>query len=249
MMIGAIVDPSAQVVAIVLTALEEAAFRSTMVARDTFIAWLFKGREMTGAELEQQRSVWAACSASSMYIEIVSIITCRVMYVAFHQHRFVVNFGYSSGTLAGISAMVVAAFGEIVFEVVVDAFALDVESRNGIDLDQFWSMWRKNPGESRCSFVGTRVCYAPTFTLLLFFVLCSHWHTIIPLLLPITIRVAQLLSPAWPCQTPSPVLFALFLHSGSTQHSSSALLQQIRARALAVALISLPPIATRLLSW
>ena len=147
MMIGAIADPSAQVVAIVLTALEEAILRSTMVLRDTFFAALRDGRKMTDPELELQRRVWAASSATSMYIEIVSIIVCRVMFVAFYHHRFVINFGYSSDAMAGVTTMVVAAFGEIVFEVVVDAFALDVESRRGIDLGEFWSMWRMNPGK------------------------------------------------------------------------------------------------------
>ena len=147
MMIGAIIDPYAQVVAIVLTAFEEAILRSTMVHRDTFFAKLLGGRDMTGLELELQRKVWAMSSASSMITELVSIITCRVMYIVFKHHRFVINLGYSRGVMMGIGSMVVAAFGEIIFEVVVDAFALDVESRQGIDLGDFWSMWRKNPGE------------------------------------------------------------------------------------------------------
>ena len=150
MMIGGIVDPRFQVIAIVLTALEEAALRSTMVLRDTFFAKLHDGRDMTGAELANQRRVWAASSASSMYIELVSIITARVIYVAFFSHRFVVNFGYTSdAALTGVATMVIAVFGEIVFEVVVDALALNVESGHGIDLCEFWSMWRQNPGEFR----------------------------------------------------------------------------------------------------
>ena len=148
MMIGAIVDPYAQVIAIVLTALEEAALRSTMVFRDTVFARIRDGREMTGPEIELQRMVWAASSATSMFIELVSIITCRVMYVSFHQHRFVINLGYTSGAMGGVTTMVVAAFGEIIFEIIVDAFALDVESRHGIDFGAFWRMWRMNPGES-----------------------------------------------------------------------------------------------------
>ena len=72
------------------------------------------------------------------------------MYVAFHEHRFVINLGYTSGAIAGVATMAVAAFGEIAFEIIVDAFALDVEFRNGIDLNEFWSMWRKNPGKLHC---------------------------------------------------------------------------------------------------
>ena len=33
---------------------------------------------------------------------------------------------------------------ELLFEGIVDALALDVESRNGVDLDLFWEMWRRN---------------------------------------------------------------------------------------------------------
>jgi len=156
MMIGGIVDARFQVIAIVLTAVEEAVLRSTMVFRDTFFAKLLDGRDMTDAELANQRRVWAASSASSMCIELVSIITARVIFVAFFSHRFVVNFGYTSdATMTGVATMVVAVFGEIVFEVVVDAFALDVEARHGIDLGEFWSMWRENPGEfrDRCGFM------------------------------------------------------------------------------------------------
>ena len=182
MMVGSIVDPTAQVVAIVLTALEEAVLRSTMVARDTYVAKLRDGRDMTGPELEQQRRVWAASSASSMYIELVSIITCRVMYVLFHPHRFVINFGYSSAAMASVATMSVALFGEIVFEVIVDAFALDVESRNGIDLGNFWSMWRMNPGKrgytGLClsSIIESMLCYLP-FPLSS---LCLSWQLPLP---------------------------------------------------------------------
>ena len=100
----------------------------------------------------------------SMYIEVVSIIACRVMYVAFFRHRYVVNLGYRSDGIKAITAnvttMVVAAFGEIIFEVIVDAFALEVESRLGIDLDDFWEMWRQGStrefDHSAC--VGWRKC-------------------------------------------------------------------------------------------
>ena len=152
MMIGAIVDARFQIIAIVLTAIEEAILRSTMVFRDTLFAKLSYGKDWTDAELANQRRVWAASSASSMYIELVSIITARVMYVTFYSHRFVVNFGYSSAATTGVATMVVAAFGELLFEVIVDAFAVHVESRNGINLGEFWSMWRKNPGKS-CALV------------------------------------------------------------------------------------------------
>ena len=42
------------------------------------------------------------------------------------------------------TVLVTSAAIELLFEGIVDALALDVESRNGIDLDLFWGMWRRN---------------------------------------------------------------------------------------------------------
>ena len=53
-MLGCMIDPTASVVAIVLTALEEAILRSTMVYRDHFIDRLMDRPEPTEAELEHK---------------------------------------------------------------------------------------------------------------------------------------------------------------------------------------------------
>ena len=83
-----------------------------------------------------------------MYIEFVAIITCRVMYVAFRHHRFVVNLGYgfdsSDENMTTLSMLIVSAFIELIFEGVVDAYALDVEWKNGVNVDNFWQMWKVN---------------------------------------------------------------------------------------------------------
>ena len=42
------------------------------------------------------------------------------------------------------TVLVTSAAIELLFEGIVDALALDVESRNGVDLDLFWAMWRRN---------------------------------------------------------------------------------------------------------
>ena len=42
------------------------------------------------------------------------------------------------------TVLVTSAGIELLFEGIVDALALDVESRNGVDLDLFWGMWRRN---------------------------------------------------------------------------------------------------------
>tara|TARA_A100001015_G_scaffold243488_1_gene278481 strand:+ start:2853 stop:3755 length:903 start_codon:yes stop_codon:yes gene_type:complete len=42
------------------------------------------------------------------------------------------------------TVLVTSAAIELLFEGIIDALALDVESRNGVDLDLFWGMWRRN---------------------------------------------------------------------------------------------------------
>ena len=56
MMLGCMIDPQATILAVILTALEEAALRSTMVYRDNFFNWLQGLPELSGAELEHQVS-------------------------------------------------------------------------------------------------------------------------------------------------------------------------------------------------
>ena len=51
------------------------------------------------------------------------------------------------------TVLVTSAAIELLFEGIVDALALDVEFRNGVDLDLFWAMWRRNP----VAFWGTAV--------------------------------------------------------------------------------------------
>ena len=86
-MLGAISNPSVAVAACVLTALEEAVFRATMVHRDNFVSKLFGKPEPTAAQLILQRKLWSAASAMSMYTEITSIITSRALYIMFRPHR------------------------------------------------------------------------------------------------------------------------------------------------------------------
>ena len=84
-----------------------------------------------------------------MYIEIVAIITTRMLYVAFRPHRFVFNLGYGFDSedkeMTTITTLVTSAFIELMFEGIVDALALDIESKNGVNIDEFWRMWGSNP--------------------------------------------------------------------------------------------------------
>ena len=64
------------------------------------------------------------------------------------ENHSVLNFGYGFDSLdAGMTSstvLVTSAAIELLFEGIVDALALDVESRDGVDLDLFWGMWRRN---------------------------------------------------------------------------------------------------------
>ena len=86
-MLGAIRNPSVAVAACILTALEEALLRSTMVYRDNLFSRLLGQKEPNVAELILKRKIWSAASAMSMYIEITSILTSRGMYIMFRPHR------------------------------------------------------------------------------------------------------------------------------------------------------------------
>ena len=118
----------------------------TPTHRDNFFRELLGYPEMSDAELAFQRKTWAASTAMSMYIEFTSIITSRIMYLAFRQHRFVINLGYgfdsSDANMTTVTMLMTSVFIELIFEAVVDAYALEVEHGNGINLDDFWDMWK-----------------------------------------------------------------------------------------------------------
>ena len=84
-----------------------------------------------------------------MYMEVVSILTSRIVYVAARPHRFTFNLGYGFDSedvhMTTIAVLVTSAFIELIFEGAVDAYALDVEHMNGINVDEFWKMWKVNP--------------------------------------------------------------------------------------------------------
>ena len=85
----------------------------------------------------------------TMYIEFVAIITTRTMYLVFRPHRFVISFGYGfdadDDAMTGVPLLITSMFLEMVFEAVVDAFALSIEWKHGIALNKFWAMWKENP--------------------------------------------------------------------------------------------------------
>ena len=77
MMLGAMRDPTASVLVVVVTGLEEAVVRCTMVYRDDLWDWITGKTEPTEAEIKTKRLVQAASAANGMRVEVTSIITSR----------------------------------------------------------------------------------------------------------------------------------------------------------------------------
>ena len=77
MMLGAMRDPTASVLVVVVTGLEEALVRCTMVYRDDLWDWITGKTEPTEAEIKTKRLVQAASAANGMRVEVTSIITSR----------------------------------------------------------------------------------------------------------------------------------------------------------------------------
>ena len=72
-------------------------------------------------------------------------------------HRFAFNFGYgfdaNDDAMTGTAFLFASMFLELGLEVAIDGVALDMEQKHGIDMDNFWELWRCNPG----NFFGVHV--------------------------------------------------------------------------------------------
>ena len=171
-LIGAIVDSNLAILAIVITGVEEAIFRCSMVYRDTWIESFMSdlaARDTTvmptlpsvyeeetekdsavKSHLEQRKlEVWAISSANVMIYEVVAIIVAHVVYLSFRQHRFVINFGYGfdelDSRMTAPALSLIAMFLELFLEAVVDVAAVSIERRDGVDFSVFWKKWSLNP--------------------------------------------------------------------------------------------------------
>ena len=81
--------------------------------------------------------------------EITSIITARLAYILLRHHRFVFNLGYgfdgSDPAMTTVGMLFTTMCLEISFEAFIDAMAMYIEGQHGVDLNEFWNAWRKNP--------------------------------------------------------------------------------------------------------
>ena len=139
-------SPTATTTGIVLTAVEAAAARATMVERDLFFRRYFGGgSDYTANELERQHVIWTAQINQSMIIEISAIVLRTVSVVLFLPHRFIFNFGYGNEEAMGLMAMVVVLnmMLELVGEVLTDCIATSAEMENGVPVDRYFDFLQK----------------------------------------------------------------------------------------------------------
>ena len=122
-------SPTATTTGIVLTAVEEAAARATMVERDRFFRRFFGGGDYTPTELEKQHVIWTAQINQSMIIEISAIALRTACVVLFLPQRFIFNLGYGDDEAAGVVSLVVVLnmLLELTGEVLTDAIATSAE--------------------------------------------------------------------------------------------------------------------------
>lgn len=88
-------------------------------------------------------------SSSSLHsLPDSAIITSKLTYIFFRPHRFVFNFGYgfdnNDDIMSPVGFIFASLFLELAFELLIDVMALQVEAAEGIDLDEFWEMWRES---------------------------------------------------------------------------------------------------------
>ena len=124
-------------VAIIITAVEEALIRTTIVERDSFFLRLFGAEKPTAKEREYQKQVWAISICQSMTAEFCAIILSRSLYLLFRPHRYVFNLGYGGeGLDSGL--IVINLFLELSGEALIDILAVYTEVRAGLPLGKYF---------------------------------------------------------------------------------------------------------------
>ena len=83
MMLGGMQDPTAAVLTIIVTGLEEALVRCTMADRDDLWEWVTGSPKLTESETEIKLLIQAASSANGMRIEVTSILSSRCVIEVF----------------------------------------------------------------------------------------------------------------------------------------------------------------------
>ncbi len=133
-------SPSTKIAAIVLTAIEEALSRATMVQRDEYFRRRSGKGDYTAKELDVQHVVWTMQIGNSMIIEVCAILIHALCVVLFIPHRFVFNLGYGELEETGLAvfAVVLSTMLELVGELLSDHIALRAEISHGVPADTYF---------------------------------------------------------------------------------------------------------------
>ena len=132
-------------VAIIITAVEEALIRTTIVERDSFFLSLLGEEEPTEEERKYQMQVCAISICQSMTAEFCAIILSRSVYLLFRAHRYVFNLGYGGeGLDSGL--IVINLFLELSGEAIIDILAVYTELQAGLPLAEYFSLIRPMSG-------------------------------------------------------------------------------------------------------
>ena len=143
-MMQSIGDKRLTIIAIVVTAVEEALLRATLVQRDLWFRRVRGQRSLTDAEQKVANIVEMAAINNSMLIELNAIFLARFMFVILEQDKYVVDLGYSvNGNEAAAGVLLVNLFLEVFGECAVDYVALWSEAQEGIPVHQYFEYLNK----------------------------------------------------------------------------------------------------------
>ena len=121
-------SPDATLIALVATAIEEAASRGFLVQIDTAIRALRGLPELEGDELRLQRLVWMCDTNQSCIAEFNAILTSTFAHVLLQRHAVIFAIGYRSNQGVSTAMVFVQLLVELTLELLVDNTAMYVQA-------------------------------------------------------------------------------------------------------------------------
>ena len=94
-----------------------------------------------------------------MIFEMAAIILCRTTVMILADKKYMFSFGSYEGqesSLESTSFIIVAMLAELAVEYVIDIYAVDAETQQGIDHTRFWKCIRVLPR----TFAALHICFA-----------------------------------------------------------------------------------------
>ena len=139
-------------IGVLITGLEEALLRVTLVQRDNLLKRLLNQEEENQKRDEQTNIVWTASVCHSMVAEHVAIIVRWAAVLLLPSQRYVFDLGYEVDVHpetgyteeVGSETLLFAILVEWLSELAIDRIALGVEFREGIPLEEFFQRLQKS---------------------------------------------------------------------------------------------------------